>query len=98
MPTKPPVATVSPSRMSLTASAAVTTLPFCPERSEARNGWFEKDMGAPRPRGGSVEARRVVDADCHEDGQRLDAGDGEDVAVGLAMRQARDREKRDDGA
>src|SRR5262245_33162264 len=35
MPTKPPVATVSPSRISFTASAAETTLPFS---SRLRNG------------------------------------------------------------
>src|SRR5271166_4704113 len=35
MPTKPPVASVSPSRMSFTASAAETTLPFS---SRLRNG------------------------------------------------------------
>ena len=40
IPTKPPVATVSPSWMSRTASAAVTTLPFSGERRNGRAGCF----------------------------------------------------------
>ena len=40
MATKPPVATVSPSRMNFTASAAVTTLPFSGERNSGRVGYL----------------------------------------------------------
>ena len=39
MPTKPPVASVSPSRMSFTASAAETTLPFSSRLRNGRAGW-----------------------------------------------------------
>src|SRR6516164_2856192 len=46
----------------------------------------------------SIDAGQVVECDDHEHGQRLDAGDREDVAIGDSMREAGHEEKRNDRA
>src|SRR4249919_3466205 len=88
IPTKPPVATVSPLRIRLTASAGVTSFPS-PRLSTADTGEGRLILDDPC---------HVVDGDDDEHGERLDARDGKDVAVRGLVRQPGYREQRDDGA
>src|ERR1700744_3745444 len=97
MPTKPPVATVSPSRIRRTASSAETTLPPCPVRNDRRNGGacLVCIVSPGCVRASSDDAGQVVDPDDDEDRYGFQAGDGENVLVGLAMGQSGHGQQRD---
>src|SRR5450830_1437231 len=109
MPTKPEVATTSPSRTRAAASAAETILLrmsclrmlvlYC-------FVWFQQAGPGPRPGAGaagplcwlpmaSVEAGQVVGGDDHAHGRRLDHGDREDVLVRGLVREAGDGQQGD---
>src|SRR3954468_3708952 len=102
MPTTPPVAMVSPSRIRRTASSALTILPLSGARSAASLACVATDIIIPqqfaclaRP---SIQTGQIEQADDDEARRGLGQGDHEDVLVGLAMGEAGDRQQRDDRA
>src|SRR5262245_53116059 len=103
MPTKPPVATVSPLRISRTASRADTTFP--PSRARRIDTTSPAlDPTCPvsiftsisvlDPSSHLYDAGRVVHADDDEHGECLDAGHRKDVLVGRLVSKAGDHQER----